>query len=281
MVFDCHIHVQPWRMMRPEALALMDDEAHAGVREIIASAGTLLAHLDAEGVTRACLINYVSPDVMGFTPEAIDWVCELSRGHEDRLLPVGSVHPGVTPGVRTEAERILALGVRMIKIHPPHQRFSPNAYLHEFPRLAELYELCQERRVPVMFHTGTSVFPRARNAFADPMPVDDVAVDFPGLPIILAHAGRPLHGETAVFLARRHPNVHLDLSGIPPRAIPRYVPGWERLSPKLLWGTDWPSPGVASMSANIAAFRELCEDPAIAQRVLWDNAVRLFDRGAR
>jgi len=107
----------------------------------------------------------------------------------------------------------------MIKIHPPHQLIAPNA-----PELADVYRECEARGVPVMFHTGTSVFPRARNVFADPMPIDDVAVDFPNLKIILAHAGRPLYGETAFFLARRHPNLHLDISGIPPKSLPRYVP---------------------------------------------------------
>lgn len=263
-------------MMRPEALALMDDASHAGVKDILASPEALLAHMDTEGVTRACLINYVSPDVMGFTPAAIDWVCEFARDHGDRLLPVGSVHPVVTPDVREETERILALGVRMIKIHPPHQWFSPNDYRGDLPRLAELYEICEGRGIPVMFHTGTSIFPRARNVFADPMPIDDVANDFPNLPIILAHAGRPLFGGTAVFLARRHANVYLDLSGIPPRAIARYVPGWEKLTDKLLWGTDWPSPGIVSMQANVQAFRELASDPKTAERVLWENAERLF-----
>jgi predicted TIM-barrel fold metal-dependent hydrolase len=128
-----------------------------------------------------------------------------------------------------------------------------------------------------MFHTGTSIFPKARNVFADPMAVDDVAVDFPELKIILAHAGRPLYGDSAVFLARRHRNVHLDLSGIPPRAIPKYVPRFEELTTKCLWGTDWPSPGVTSMAANIAAFRELPLTPEQQQAVLGGNAARLFD----
>lgn len=276
MVFDCHIHVQPWEMLRPEALALMDDEAHAGVREIIGSPDALLRHLDAEGVERACLINYVAPDVMGFTPEVNDWIAAFTKDHRDRLLPVGSVHPGVTPDARGEIGRVLDLGIRMIKIHPPHQRFAANSHLDAYPGLGEVYETCQARGVPVMFHTGTSVFPRARNVFADPMPIDDVAIDFPDLKIILAHAGRPLFGDTAVFLARRHANAYLDLSGIPPRSIERYVPGWRKLAHKLLWGTDWPSPGITSMKKNIEEFRELTGDDSLAARVLHQNANTVF-----
>ena len=68
--------------------------------------------------------------------------------------------------VRDEIRRVLDLGIGMIKIHPPHQLFSPNAYRGELWQLAEIYRECEERGVPVMFHTGTSVFPRARNVFA-------------------------------------------------------------------------------------------------------------------
>ena len=130
-----------------------------------------------------------------------------------------------------------------------------------------------------MFHTGTSIFPRARNVLADPMPVDDVAIDFPKLRIILAHAGRPLYGETAAFLARRHPNVHLDISGIPPKALLRYVPRVVDLADKVLWGTDWPSPGVVSVKKNIAEFRALGLPAHVEARILWENASALF-RGA-
>ena len=127
-----------------------------------------------------------------------------------------------------------------------------------------------------MLHTGTSIFPRARNVFADPMPVDDVAVDFPRLTIILAHAGRPLYGRTAFFLARRHPNVHLDLSGIPPKAMGRYVPRLAEVADKVLWGSDWPAPGVTSLRKNIDDFRALGYGQVIERKVLWENASRMF-----
>ena len=97
-----------------------------------------------------------------------------------------------------------------------------------------------------MFHTGTSVFPACAERFADPMPVDDVAIDFPRLKIVLAHAGRPLYGIPALFLVRRHPNVHVDISGIPPKSLLQYFPRLADIADRVLWGTDWPSPGVVS-----------------------------------
>ena len=127
-----------------------------------------------------------------------------------------------------------------------------------------------------MIHTGTSIFRGARNRFADPMAVDDVAVDFPALKIILAHAGRPLYMDTAIFLARRHPNVHLDLSGIPPKKLLEYLPRLEDLSDRCLWGTDYPSPGVASMKKNVEDFLALPLSEAAKKRILWDNAAAVI-----
>lgn len=275
-VFDIHIHVQPWTMMRPEARALMDDEAHRGVAELIEDPRRLLAHLDDQGVERACLINYVAPDVMGFGREVNDWIASYTADFRDRLLPVGSVDPTHEVDSGAEIRRVLDLGIRMIKIHPPHQLFAANAYVEGLTALEEIYAECERRQVPVMIHTGTSVFPGARNRFADPMPVDDVAIDFPRLSIVLAHAGRPLYCEPAVFLARRHPNVMLDVSGMPPKAIPRYLPRLTDLADKVLWGTDWPSPGVVSMRANIDAFQSLGYGEAVERRVLRENALGLF-----
>jgi hypothetical protein len=277
-IFDIHIHVQPWEMVKPEVLAMVDDPSHAGVKDILATPENLLRFLDGQGVERACCINYVSPEVMGFTREVNDWIANFTKGHGDRLVAVGSVNPLHERNVRDEIRRVLDLGIGLIKIHPPHQLFSPNAYRGELPQLAEIYRACEERGVPVMFHTGTSVFPRARNVFADPMPIDDVAIDFPNLPIILAHAGRPLYGETAFFLARRHRNVHIEISGIPPKTLPRYFPRIATIADKVLWGTDWPSPGVVSLRRNIEDFRALGLGDEVERKVLWENAVRLFER---
>jgi predicted TIM-barrel fold metal-dependent hydrolase len=275
-VFDVHIHVQPWSMIRADVLPLIDDASHAEARDVLSSPDALLRFLDDNDVERACCINYVSPDVMGFTREVNDWIATFTRDHRDRLIPVGSVNPLHERDSSSEIRRILDLGIGLVKIHPPHQLFAANAYRFDLPQLADVYRECESRGVPVMFHTGTSIFPRARNVYADPMPIDDVAIDFPHLTIILAHAGRPLYGETAAFLARRHRNVYLDLSGIPPKSLLTYVPRLTTFADKALWGTDWPSPGVVSIRKNIEDFRALGLGAEIERKILWDNATRIF-----
>jgi predicted TIM-barrel fold metal-dependent hydrolase len=277
-VFDCHVHVQPWEQMHAPTRALMTAGRRdlAEIQQALGDPAELLRLMDREGVERAALINYVAPEVMGFDASANEWVARYVGGHEDRLLAVGSVHPRHAADAGAETRRIFALGIRMLKIHPPHQLFAANAYLGELPGLGEVYAEAERAGRPVMIHTGTSVFPGARNRFADPMAVDDVAVDFPALKIILAHAGRPLYMDTASFLARRHPNVHLDLSGIPPKKLLEYLPRLEDLSDHCLWGTDYPSPGVASMKKNVEDFRTLPLTEAAMQRILWDNAAALL-----
>jgi len=278
-VFDCHIHVQPWEQMHPGVRQTMTARRRdlAEIQQALDDPSALLSLMDREGVERAALINYVAPEIMGFTSAANTWISRYVTGHEDRLVAVGSVHPRHTGDAGGETRRLFEdLGIRMLKIHPPHQLFAANAYLTGLDGLAEIYGAAERLGRPVMIHTGTSIFPGARNRYADPMAADDVAVDFPKLPIILAHAGRPLYMKTAVFLARRHPNVRLDLSGIPPKSLLQYLPRLEDLSDKCLWGTDYPSPGIASMRRNVEDFTSLPISEDAKRKILWDNAAALF-----
>jgi hypothetical protein len=127
-----------------------------------------------------------------------------------------------------------------------------------------------------MIHTGTSIFPGARSRAGEPMAVDDVAVDFPDLTLILAHGGRPLWMDQAFFLVRRFPKVHMDVSGIPPKALLNYFPRLAEIADKVLYGSDWPSPGVASMAKNLEDFRALGLPEGAVAKILDQNARRLF-----
>ena len=281
MVVDAHLHIQPWRQFRPEALARMS----AGradldrIRALCDDPEALLRFLDEEGVDRAVLINYVSPDVIGFTDEVNEFVGRYCRGHEDRLVPVGGVHPRLSRDPAADLGAIVERhGIRAMKLHPPHQLFRANAYRDggDLPGLSRLYERASDLEVPVIVHTGTSIFPGARNKYADPIDLDDVAVDFPDLVLILAHGGRPLWMDTCLFLVRRHPNVYMDISGIPPRSLLGYFPRLAEVAHKTLFGTDWPGPGVPGVRANIEAFRALPLPGAAQRAILAETAERIF-----
>ncbi len=276
-VTDAHIHVQPWHQMLPAVLAVMKGKNDWGMMErVMNDPGFLESLLDEAGLARAVLVNYVAPRVMGFTWEANDWIAKYVQGREQRLIACGSIHPHTCPEPAAEVARLADLGIRLIKVHPPHQLVRPDDYRRGLLAQAAIYEGCEKAGIPVMFHTGTSIFPGADSALSEPLAVDAVAVDFPKLTIILAHAGRPLHMEEAVFMARRHPNLFLDISGIPPKAILDYLPRLNDFAGKILWGTDWPSPGVKEMGKNLADFRAAVTDAAVQRAILQDNALKIW-----
>jgi len=235
-----------------------------------------LKFLDEAEIERAGIINYVSPDVIGFTPEVNDWAAKYCSADPRRLLAFGSVHPKYVFDAAAEVERLKKIGIRGLKVHPSHQLFAPNEYRSGLGPLRAMYERAQALGLPVMIHTGTSIFPGARNVYAQPMLADDVSVDFPELVVILAHGGRPLWMNEAFFLVRRHKNMYMDISGIPPHRLMEHFPRVEEIADKVLFGTDWPGPGVPGVRGNIEKFRALPISPAAQQKILYDNAARLF-----
>jgi predicted TIM-barrel fold metal-dependent hydrolase len=261
-VTDVHIHVQPWWELKPDVFAAMTrgrtdlDE----LQRIMKSPSLLLRRLDADGIARAVLVNYPSPDHMGFTHSANDYVARYCAEAPDRLIPMGGVHPRFAEDAAAEVRRAA----------------EANAYLDGLDGLRALYEEAQRLRLPVMIHTGTSVFPGARSRLGEPITVDDVAVDFPELLIILAHGGRPLWMEQAFFLVRRFPRVFMDVSSIPPRALMRYFPRLAEVADKVLYGSDWPSPGVKSMADNLRDFRALPLPEEAFVKIVETNARAVF-----
>jgi hypothetical protein len=237
---------------------------------------TLLAYMDRAGVERMVLINYEAPDVMGFTKGTNDWVIDYCRAAPTRLLPCVGINPRFERDPGGEARRHIDRGARLFKVHGPHMLLRPNAYLDEHPSLADLYRAAEESGTPVMFHTGTSIFPGARIKYGDPVQIDDLGCDFPRLRVVLAHGGRPLWTEESWFLLRRHPNFWLDLSGIPPARILEWFPRLSEIGDRVLFGTDWPSPGVPPVSENLASLRALPLPPSLLDRILSSNALRLF-----
>jgi uncharacterized protein len=278
MITDCHVHIQPVEMFKPEALAIMKKKRanFDDVVEYCRSPKAFLRYLDRCGIDRAVLINYVAPEVIGFTSDVNAFVADYCKASPQRLIPCGSLHPRQTHNVLADIEQIVRLGIRLIKIHPPHQLLFPNDYLKGVKELEIIYRAAEANGIPVMFHTGTSIFPGARNKYGDPIHIDDVAVDFPKLKILLAHGGRPLWMDTAFFLLRRHPNVFLDISGIPPKMLLKYFPRLEEIATKTLFGTDWPGPGVPDIKQNLEDFRALALDDASKDQILRKTALSVW-----
>lgn len=277
---DVHVHIQPWDMMRPEAYATIrrNRSDHELIERLMKEPAALPEHLDRIGLARVGIINYVAPDIMGFTPEVNAWSAAYKRAAGRRVIAFGGIHPPACSDVRDEVRRIAEEHrLDAVKIHPPHQDLDPAGYRNgTCPGLAACYEALQEAGLPLMVHTGTSIFPGARSRLGACMPLDDVAVDFPELRIIMAHGGRPLWMDEAFFLLRRHPNVYMDISGIPPGRLLEYFPRLEEVAGKVLFGTDWPSPGVRDLRANLDVVAGLPLSATAKDAILRANALELF-----
>ena len=265
-------------MFKPAALELMRAKRanFARIEEYCRSPKAFLNYMDAAGIDRAVLINYVAPEVIGFTSGVNQFVADYVKEDPKRLISCGSLHPRHTANILADVEQLVRLGIRMIKIHPPHQLLFPNDYLQGVTELEIIYRAAEANGIPVMFHTATSIFPGARNKYGDPIYVDDVAVDFPKMRILLAHGGRPLWMDTAFFLARSHANVYLDISGIPPRSLLRYFPRLAEISHKTLFGTDWPGPGVPDVGTNLDEFRQLALGAEVQEQILRRTALEIW-----
>ncbi len=276
-VIDCHVHIAPIRMMNPKTLQVMRRRRPEFdfLLELMDSPAALLKHMDAEGIERLTAINYVAPDIIGFTEDVNEWVIQYTRHAPKRLLPCGSVDPRRSKDPAGDTRRIIDMGIRLIKIHPPHQLMFPHAYQDGLTGLADIYRVAEETGTPVMFHTGTSIFEGARNRYGDPLFLDDVAVDFPKMKIIVAHGGRPLWMNNAVFIVRRHPNVFLEVSSIPPKSLLSYFPRLEEMADKTMFGSDWPGPLVPGMGQNLRDFLTLPLSDGAKRKMLRTTALRV------
>lgn len=278
-VTDCHIHIHPWREMRPDVVALMRQGPDAErLEEVMYDPALLLAIMDEDGIDRVGLVNYPAPEVMGTDRRTIEHAARYAAAAPDRMLWYGGVHPRHTTDPAGEVDALVEMGMRMLKVHPNHQALPANAYADGLDAQAAIYRRCEELGVPVLIHTGTSIFPRARCKYGNPLEIDDVALDFPELRIVLAHGGRPFWMGEAFFVLRRHRNVWFDLSGIPPRSLLEWFPKLAELEHKLLWGSDWPSPGVPRMRRNVDQFLALPMAESLKRAAVQTNPERLLPR---
>jgi predicted TIM-barrel fold metal-dependent hydrolase len=278
-VTDIHIHIQPWQQLKPAVMDVMrkgKEDHWQRLIQLMEDPSALLEIIDAGGIHRAGLINYPSPDLMGFDNSTNQFAANYAAHDPQRLLPFGGVHPRYTKDPEGDVDRLIGMGIRCLKIHPPHQLFPANAYTEGLDALGRIYRRCEERGLPVMIHTGTSVFPGARSKWGNPLELDDVAIDFPDLKILMAHGGRPFWMDQAFFVLRRHRNVYLELSGIPPARLLEYFPRLAELADKTLWGTDWPSPGVRDLRQNLDQFLALPLEADVQRRIISENSLALF-----
>ena len=269
-VIDFHLHPAQPEHYHPWAVEWMltfaEEDYLQRLRDILTPEG--IQHMLREsGVDYAVVLAEISPIATGVTTN--EYVAEFCRG-VDCLIPFANINPFMVARPAQELERcVQELGFRGLKLLPTYQLFYPNDN-----NLYPVYAKAEELGIPVMFHTGSSTFRGSRLKYGDPLYLDDVAVDFPDLVIIQAHSGRGFWYDRAAFLARLHPNVYMEVAGLPPHKLLDYFPELERLADKVIFGTDWP--GVPSIAANIEAIRTLPLSEEATAKILGGNAARIL-----
>lgn len=204
-------------------------------------------------------------------------IAEQAAENDDVLIPFASVDPGRgAEAVRIARRLISDYGVRGFKFHPSDQGFYPND-----PSAYPLYEVIAEAGLPALFHSGqTGVGAGQRGGggirlkYSNPILLDDVAVDFPEMPIIIAHPSVPWQDE-ALAVAGHKPQVYIDLSGWSPKYFPPQLVKQANslLKRKVLFGSDFPALSPDRWFEDFAKL-EIKDD--VRPLILKENAARLF-----
>lgn len=269
-IVDFHVHPVVEGAAKPWILEWMRKQLGPGLEEQLAAFSdpdNLVAFFRSCGVDYACLLAEDSPVTTGTTTN--ERVAELCAGRPS-LVPFASVNPHTMNSPAREFRRLVeTYGFKGLKMYPTYQAFYPNDR-----EIYPVYTVAEELGLPVMFHTGSSVFPGSRLKYGDPLYLDDVAVDFPDLKIVMAHSGRGFWYDRAFFLARLHANVYLEVSGLPPKRLLDLFPELERLDDKVIFGSDWP--GVPNVAGNIEAIRKLPLRERTKEKILGENAATLL-----
>jgi predicted TIM-barrel fold metal-dependent hydrolase len=213
----------------------------------------------------------------GFRRYNNEELAELAAQFSDIMIPFASIDPAKGKTGAREARRLVAeFGIRGFKFHPTLQGFYPNDR-SAYP----LYEAIAEARVPALFHTGQTAVGSGmpggmgmRLKYSNPLHLDDVAADFPDMPIVLAHPSFPWQ-EEALAVAQHKPNVYIDLSGWSPKYFPPILIQYANtlLKEKMLFGSDWPG---ITPDRWLNDFEKIAIRDEVRPLILKQNAVRLL-----
>jgi predicted TIM-barrel fold metal-dependent hydrolase len=225
----------------------------------------------------ACVVFSVDWESQsGRAPVPNEEIARVAHENSDIMIPFASVDPA-RPNAVEEARRLIAdHGVRGFKFHPNLQAFFPNDRM-AYP----LYEAIAEAGLPALFHTGHSGIGSGlpggggvRLKYSNPICLDDVAVDFPELKIVLAHPSFPWQDE-ALSIAMHKPEVYIDLSGWSPKYFPPQLVQYARtlLKRQVLFGSDFP---MITPDRWMEDFERLGLDPEVQSLIFKENAARLL-----
>ncbi|MBN9462947.1 MAG: amidohydrolase [Burkholderiales bacterium] len=208
-------------------------------------------------------------------------IAEAAKKNADMMIAFASVDPHKGRMGAREARRLVEEhGVKGFKFHPTVQGF------HPYDRMAwPIYEVVAEHKLPAIFHSGHSGIGSGmrcggglRLEYSNPMHLDDVAIAFPDIEIVIAHPSFPWQDE-ALSVAMHKPNVWIDLSGWSPKYFPKQLVQYANtlLRDRVLFGSDFP---LITPDRWLADFEEAGFRDEVKPLILKQNAMRLLRLGA-
>jgi uncharacterized protein len=278
IAIDVHVHAEVSASGHPALPAALGEGAAAyfGADHRMPTVPEIASYYRERRIA-AVVFTVDAQEATGHPPISNEEIALSCADQADVLIPFASIDPAKgKPGAREARRLVEQFGVRGLKFHPSLQGFYPNDHL-AFP----LYEVAQELGVPAIFHTGqTGIGARLRGGggvrlkFSNPMCIDDVAVDFPDLRIVMAHPAFPWQDE-ALAVATHKPNVYIDLSGWSPRYFPPKLVSYANtlLKEKVLFGSDYP---LITPDRWLNDFEALDIKPDVRPRILKQNAIVLL-----
>lgn len=248
------------------------------ISKLPSTTGQLIEEMDEAGVARAIILGQdthatKNPAFKSYTLRN-DEVAGLASSSKDRLIPFAGVDPNAGREALSELKRSTRrLGMRGLKVHSS----ANSVYLNDRKLMFPLYEFCEENRLPILFHTGTTGLGDCEIRYSKTELLDEVGQSFPDLRVVMAHFGWPW-SDVAVAIALRNPNVFIDVSGWKPRYIPQgilpYLNGI--LQDRFLFGTDYPMLRHQEWLEDFHQTLEPKLKPGVAQKLLAENAKRLL-----
>jgi uncharacterized protein len=269
---DVHVHIEPGET---------GSAADSAARKYFGDSGAARDRHALADYYRSrnigCVVFPVDERLTGRPRVSNDSVAEFAAANSDIVIAFASIDPTRGPEAVREARRLVSSGgIKGLKLHPPLQQFFPND-----PIAYPLYEVFAEARLPVLFHTGHSGIGTnmaggggVRLKYGNPMHIDDVAVDFPELPIIMAHPSFPWQDE-AISICLHKPMVYIDLSGWSPKYFSPTLVQYANtlLKNKVLFGSDYP---LITPDRWLADFEKIAIRDDVRPLILRENAIRLL-----
>lgn len=270
-VIDCHVHLAKYESFGEDAFnffasAFPSKEEYVEFCDIHSDPHAFLQLMDKNGVDYSVVLAEISPLSTGVaTNEMVKDFCKVSP----RLIPFCTINPYLHPKMGKMLEDfVLNQGFKGLKLVPSYNYFYPNDSF-----MYPLYAVAERLGIPVLFHTGSSIYYGTRIKYANPIFYDDVAVDFPDLKIIMAHGGRGPWYNEAVSMVRLHKNIYIDVSGLPPKKLLEFFSDMGRFAHKFMFGTDWPS---VDVKKNIEQIKNLNISEEAVIKILGENAKELL-----